>query len=105
MESLKTTDDQAEASRQAMGSTAPRVTLDSMVAKIAREEFWVPDGTVLTICVLTMTNGFHLVGKSAPAAPENFNPELGKKFAKEDAIRQLWQLEGYALRERLAAQP
>ena len=105
MESLKTTDDQSEASRQAMGSTAPRVTLDSMLAKIVDETFWVPEGTVLTICVLTMKNGFHLIGKSAPAAPENFNPELGKKFAKEDAVRQLWQLEGYLLREHLSLQP
>jgi len=51
----------------------------------------------MTIALVKMLNGFVVVGKSAPADPANFNPELGKKFAYEDCIRQLWQLEGYAL--------
>jgi hypothetical protein len=46
-------------------------------------------------------NGFAVVGKSAPADPSNYDEELGKRFAKEDCIRQLWQLEGYLLREKL----
>jgi hypothetical protein len=58
---------------------------------------------VLSICVLVMKNGFTVIGKSAPASPENFNPELGKKFAYEDAVRQLWPLMGFALRDKLAA--
>lgn len=58
---------------------------------------------LLTICIITMQNGFTLIGKSAPASPENFDPEKGKRFAYEDAIKQLWPLEGYALREKLAA--
>jgi len=58
---------------------------------------------VLTICLITMKNGFTVIGKSAPADPENYNPELGRKFAREDAIRQLWPLMGFALRDRLMA--
>jgi len=58
---------------------------------------------VLTICMIVMKNGFTVIGKSAPASPENFNADLGRQFAREDAIRQLWPLMGYALRERLAA--
>jgi N4 Gp49/Sf6 Gp66 family protein len=58
---------------------------------------------LLSICILVMRNGFTIIGKSAPASPENFNPELGRKFAYEDAVRQLWPLMGYALRDRLAA--
>lgn len=57
----------------------------------------------LTICIVVMKNGFSVIGKAAPASPENFNAELGRKFAYEDAIRQLWPLMGYALRDRLAA--
>lgn len=56
---------------------------------------------VLSICILVMQNGFTIIGKSAPASAANFNAELGKKLAYEDAIRQLWPLEGYALRDRL----
>lgn len=83
-------------------ATAPRVTLESMEAKIASENYTVVDA-VLTICTLRMANGFYVVGESAPASPANFNADLGRKFARENAIRQLWKLEGYALREKLAA--
>ena len=100
MESLR----QADAASAAVQKTPNRVTLNSMLAKIDREEYLHPDCLpTMTICVILLRNGFSLVGKSAPADPGNFDPELGRKFAREDAIRQMWQLEGYALRERLAA--
>ena len=98
-------------------STHPRVSLGDMEGKIAREEYFTgadvltqqigrdgsPDPTAtLTFCLLVMRNGFVVVGKSAPASPENFDKEKGRRFAYEDAIKQLWPLEGYALRERLS---
>jgi len=99
MESLKLSDEQSAAVQK----TPNRVTLDSMIAKIEREEYLHPECLPsMTICVILLRNGFTLVGKSAPADPENFDPDLGRKFAREDAIRQMWQLEGYALRERLS---
>lgn len=58
----------------------------------------------LSICILVMKNGFMVIGKSAPASPENFSAELGWKLAYEDAIRQLWPLMGFALCDRLAMQ-
>lgn len=96
--------------------TPHRVTLDSMNEKVAGEYYFtaaqavagLSDApqmhalTVLTICILVMRNGYTIIGKSAPADPSNFNAELGKKFAREDAIRQVWPLEGYTLRERLS---
>ena len=85
-------------------ATAPRVTLESMEAKIADCVYIQPHGTVLTLCLIVMRNGFYVVGESAPASPENFDAELGRKFAYDNAIRQLWKLEGYALRDRLAAE-
>lgn len=57
----------------------------------------------LTICVLVLKNGYTVIGKSVCASPENFNLELGGKIAREDARRQIWALEGYALRSKLAA--
>lgn len=56
----------------------------------------------LSICLLVMNNGFTVIGKSAPASPANFNADLGRQFAYEDAIRQLWPLMGFALRDKLA---
>lgn len=98
-------------------ATAPRVSLASMEDKVkARYDFTAdtavgPDVPVvdelrlLSICLLVMSNGFTIVGKSAPASAENFNAELGRKLAYEDAIGQLWPLEGYQLRTRLAEAP
>lgn len=99
MGSLETTD----AESAAVQKTPNRVTLDSLKAKVVGEEYIHPECLPsLTICVLLLSNGFTIVGKSAPADPENFNADLGRKFAYEDAIRQMWPLEGYALREKLA---
>ena len=48
-----------------------------------------------------MANGFQVVGESACADAANFVKEDGEKYAYEDAVEQLWMLEGYLLRERL----
>lgn len=80
-------------------ATHPRVTLDSLLAKIKDTRFY-RDGT-LTIAVVESTNGFKFVGHSAPASPENFNQELGQKLAQENAIRHMWSHEGYLLCEKL----
>lgn len=81
-------------------AVAPRVTLEQLNAKIAHEEYAVFAG-VLTICVLHLVNGFTVTGESACASPENFNEELGKKFARERAMAKLWGFEGYLLRDVL----
>ncbi len=81
--------------------TAPRVTEDGIKGKIASAEYIVHNQ--LTICIITMSNGFMVHGVSAPASPANFDAEVGKRYAFENAFKQLWQLEGYLLRERLAA--
>jgi hypothetical protein len=100
MDSLRVTDDASKAVQK----TPNRVSLDSMLKKVASEEYWHPESIPhLTICVLVLQNGFSVVGKSAPADPENFNAALGSQFAREDAIRQMWPLEAFALRERMTA--
>lgn len=52
--------------------------------------------------MLTLRNGYHVTGESAAASPENFNEEIGRKIARENARAKIWPLEGYALRTRLA---
>lgn len=94
-------DQQAEelmASRQ-----HPRVTLESIEGRVAEVSF--TNNNQLTICVVTMQNGYMVVGKSAPASPENFNLELGQKFSHDDCIRQLFALEGYLLCQRQSEAP
>lgn len=53
---------------------------------------------LMTLCFMVMKNGYVIIGKSACAAPKNFNAELGRKLAFEDCIRQLYPLLGYELK-------
>jgi len=86
------------------GLTAPRITPERLEEVISSEQFHLFDGSQLTICVLTLQNGFTVVGESACASPENFNAELGRKIAREHAKNKIWMLEGYLLKESLFIQ-
>lgn len=104
----------------AIGRTAPRVSLADIEAAVSTKLFFtadqlavVSDGqgpipqedwdalTLLTICVIVLKNGFTIIGKSAPVSAANFDAELGRNLAYEDAVRQVWPLMGFALKDRL----
>lgn len=80
---------------------APRVTPQQIEGVIVDEAYHVFPGTTLTVCCLTLKNGFTVTGESACASPENFDVELGRQIARDNAKQKIWALEGYALRERL----
>ena len=82
---------------------APRLTPDKIDAVIFNEDYHVFDGTTLTVCCLTLKNGFTVTGESAAASPENFDVEIGRKIARANAREKIWALEGYLLKERLSA--
>lgn len=106
---------------KAKGLTAPRVTPQRIEDVISSEHYFTAfDGAafqaafnnadsvaedsplkLLTFCVLVLRNGFTVTGESACASPENFNAELGRKIARQNAVQKIWPLEGYLLRERL----
>ena len=108
---------------QAKGLNAPRVTPSDLGDNIASEHFFTAYGgakygritrdepqdseslKLLTICVLVLSNGFTVVGTSACASPENFNAETGRKIARENAVREIWPLLGFVLKERLHSEP
>lgn len=79
---------------------APKVTPQRIEEVIVERLFIRPTGT-LTICVLTLANGFTVTGESACASPANYNQEVGEKIAFDNAKDKIWALEGYALRDRL----
>lgn len=85
---------------QAKGLNAPRLTPDLIESKIVKEEYFrLTD--VLTVCVLTLENGFTITGESACASPENFNEEIGNKIARQNGKEKIWVLEGYLLKQKL----
>lgn len=99
LSSLRMSDDASKAVQK----TVNRVALDDIEKKIVSEEVWHPTNAPhMTIMVLQLENGYMVVGKSTPADPENFNAALGRQFAYEDAIRQIWPLEAYLLREAMS---
>jgi hypothetical protein len=129
VQSPRTDDGGIEQEIQRKGLTAPRVTPADIEAAIASEHYFtayegrygalqlqsyagrerpLPDEAdlaplrLLTFCVLVLRNGFTVTGESACASPENFDAEIGRKIARENAKQKLWPLMGYALKERLA---
>lgn len=77
-----------------------KVDLTDMMAKVERTDYARLSDGKTTLCVLHLKNGYTIVGKSACVDPANFNVAVGEKYAYEDAINQLWPLEGYLLAER-----
>lgn len=118
-------DDQAiENEIQAKGKTAPRITPDHIQAKIKTAHYFTAEQgaamatadqagesahpqplalRLLTFCVLVLQNGFTVTGESACASPENFDAEIGRKIARQNAEQKIWALEGYVLKCNLAA--
>ena len=86
---------------RAKGKTAPRLCPADIDAAITGEAFYVFPGTTLTVCCLTLRNGFTVTGESAAASPENFDAEIGARIARDNARNKIWALEGYLLKERL----
>lgn len=80
---------------------APRLTPDKIDSVIKAEQYHVFGGSCLTVCCLTLNNGFTVTGESACASPENFNSTLGEKIARDNARNKIWALEGYLLKQRL----
>lgn len=88
-----------EAKARVAEKVHPKVTADSITAKIADVIYHRVNQ--LTICVIRMRNGFYVTGQASPADPRNFDPDVGQRYAYEDAFKKIWPLEGYLLREAL----
>lgn len=103
-------DQAVETEIQAKGLTAPRVTkerIDELMGRIVYTFDVRPNGSTTTLAHAFLDGDFFLgTGKSACISPENFNADLGMSIAMENAKaaarEKLWELEGYALRERIA---
>ena len=124
------TDEQIEQEIQSKGKTAARVTPADIEANIASEHYFtagdgfagalstsadfvdLPDDErviaaplqldLLTFCVLVLRNGFTVTGESACASPENFDADIGRNIARQNAVQKIWPLMGYELRTKLA---
>ena len=80
---------------------AARLTPELINNKIVKTEYYVFEGSCLTVCCLTLLNGFTVTGESACVSPNNFDEEIGQEIAYKNAHDKIWALEGYLLKERL----
>ena len=102
-------------------AVAPRITPADIEANIVSEHYFTAAEGIagrevapihpapqslhlLTFCVLVLRNDFTVVGESACASPENFNAEIGRQIARQNAVQKIWPLLGFALKERLHAE-
>lgn len=124
-----TMNDSIEQEIQAKANKAPRITPADIEANIDTEVYFTaahgvdgsseldqfhsrhPGGGAhigslcrLTFCVLILRNGFTVTGESACASAENFDAQIGRKIARQNAVDKIWPLMGYELRSKLAAQ-
>lgn len=126
-EANQTDDDKVERMIQQKGKTAPRVVPAAIQAEVvsyhfftaeqgdqqAREDeecttYFTPPASplsLLTFCVLVLQNGFTVTGESTCASPENFDEEIGRKIARENAEQKIWPLLGFRLKDKLAYAP
>lgn len=111
---------------QEKGLTAPRVTPSDIEANIVSVHYFIAGDAIqhdnavhecgdsgwhlgktqlLTICVIQMRDGLTVTGESACVSSENFDAEIGRKIARQNAVNKMWPLMGYALNERLSRNP
>ncbi|EBY7415842.1 hypothetical protein D6J61_26605 [Salmonella enterica subsp. enterica serovar Alachua] len=87
---------------QSKGLNAPRLTPALIDEQVKAVDYYVFPGTTLTVCAMTLQNGFIVTGESAAASPANFDEEIGRKIAYDNARNKIWAFEGYALRDVLS---
>jgi len=68
----------------------------------AHPDLLIPSLNLLTFCVLVLRNGFTVTGESACVSPQNFDAEIGRRVARENAVNKMWPLLGYALKDKMA---
>lgn len=110
---------------EARGLNAPRVKPADVEAEIASEHYFTAqDGALyatgniqgevyriadsdalglLTFCVLVLRNGFTVTGESACASPENFDADIGRRVARQNALNKVWPLLGFRLRDQIVS--
>lgn len=83
-------------------SPAPRVTKEYVESRISSVIITqLPFAETVTVCSITLDNGYSVRGESACVDPKNFDKDIGERIAYDNAFRQLWPLFGFLLAEKL----
>jgi len=99
---MNTSEQATENAIQNAGKTAPRLTPALIDAQIVSAAYHVFPHSQMTVCCITLQNGFNTTGFSACVSPENFDAQIGRDISFRNARDQIWGLEGYLLKSKLA---
>ena len=72
-----------------------KLTAEDIESKIVDETYTHVPNSTMTICVLTLANGFYVSGESACIDPNEFKVDTGMRLARAEAVRKVWDLEAY----------
>ena len=83
-------------------STNNKVTSDQIKSILDNAEtqevvFWDKE----VVVSYKLYNGFTIIGRGACVDPANFDLQIGRSVAREQAENKLWELEGYLLQNKL----
>lgn len=99
---VEATKSTAEVMLSLADSPGPRLTEQDINDAVRGLQYYVFPHTTVTACCLTLQNGYNVIGTSACVSLENFDEGIGRALAYKDALRKVWELEGYLLRDKLA---
>ena len=87
----------------ALVATLPerKLTKEFLESEIDKTEYNRLGGTI-THCTIVTKSGFTFTGESACVDPNNYNKELGEKYAYENAFEKMWMPYGFWLHKALA---
>lgn len=78
-----------------------RITIEDAEGMVKATAFCRFPGTNMTVCCLTLQNGFAVTGESSCIRDEHFDEELGRKYARQMAIEKVLMLEGFRLKDAI----
>lgn len=79
----------------------PRLVAADIEDAIVHEQYHHFEGTNHTVCCVKLRNGFTVTGDSCSVHDADFNVELGRKYARADAIKKAFDHEAYMLKQRM----
>jgi len=66
-----------------------------MKLSITKEEY-ARIGVKTTVCCLTLSNGFEIIGSSACVDPDEYDQCVGREWAKKAALDKFEEFDGFA---------
>lgn len=78
-----------------------KLTLEKIKSLVVKTEFQ-RFGETTTVCAAHLASGFVVIGVSGCLNPADFDEQKGREIAEQDAINQLWKLQGYHVKVQYA---